>query len=61
MQPVIAVRIDKLASGVRVSGFVNRGPNRARVWALDLPSKEKTLVLDAVKAAEAKRLGTSTP
>ncbi len=56
MRKLWAVRISDTPDGREVTGFVHRGKNRERVWALQLDTSDPKVTQQMVDDAEENRL-----
>lgn len=61
MDRLVAIGILKGPDKVRVTGYINRGKNRKRVWSFDLAHGDKAKLRSECEAAEAQRLADDTP
>lgn len=61
MQKLVAVRVDDTGKLRKVTGFVNRGKNRARVWTIEVPSEDKHMTKEFIRNAERVREENAKP
>lgn len=61
MQKLVAVRVDDTGELRKVTGFVNRGKNRARVWTLEILRDDKHMTKEFVRNAEKVREENGKP
>ncbi len=59
MRKIVAVRIEDIEGGLRVTGFLSRGKNRKRACVFDVPVSEKQTIPERLEAEQEKLNGRS--
>lgn len=61
MDELVAIRVDEQPGKKRVHGYVSRGPNRKRVWSIDITDLSDTEARAMIAEFEATRKATNKP